>query len=193
MSILRPKLEIIKAPNEILHQKSQPIHTVTDEIRTLFIEMYQYLTNTRNGIGLAAVQVGYLVKLIILHHENFFSEPIAQNLEYSQIMELEEKYPIVMLNPRIIQSSDHYTEFEEGCLSFPKLFVKVKRPADVTIEYEDIKMHTKVLKLSHSILSVCVQHEIDHTNGKVFLDRISPLKRSLALQKYKKLSTSTED
>ncbi|WP_158521599.1 peptide deformylase [Candidatus Fokinia solitaria] len=186
-------LEIVKAPNEILYQESKYIHEVTEEVRTLFVEMYQYLISTKNGIGLAAVQVGYLVKLIILHQENFDVECASHDLQYEQIMALEEKHPIVMLNPRVIQNSDHYTEFEEGCLSFPGLFVKVKRPAEVIVEYEDMKMRTKTLQLSHSILSVCVQHEIDHTNGTVFLDRLSPLKRSLALQKYKKLCSAAED
>ena len=166
------KLKIVKVPDKLLKQKSVEIKTVDNKIKNLIDDMIETMY-ADNGIGLSAVQIGQLLKLVVV-----------------DIKDKEDKNPLVFINPKIIKSSKEKKLMEEGCLSVPGQRAEVLRNLSVEIEYNDIDMSKKTLK-ADGLLAHCLQHEIDHTNGIVYLDYLSKLKRDTLIkksQKYDKLN-----
>ncbi len=165
-------LEILHYPNPLLTKIAKPIETIDEEIRKLaddmVVTMYKH-----EGIGLAAPQVGESIRLIVVD----VSDPE------------EESEPLKLINPKLtpIQNSEGETHclWEEGCLSVPELRSKVKRAAAVHVEALDIEGN-KVEFDAEGLFAVCLQHEVDHLDGKLFIDRISHLKRSLYDKKLRK-------
>ena len=161
-------LEIKLLPDPILRKKASPLEKVSEEVKTILNDMAETMYNAP-GIGLAGNQVGVLKRLVVMDCSTDEEDP---NL-------------IKMINPEIVNSSDEKEELEEGCLSIPDHKSIVKRPANVKVKYLNIDGIEKTLD-AEGLLAACVQHEIDHLNGILFVDHISRIKRDMILRKVKK-------
>ena len=162
---LRP---IIILPDPVLREKSTPIVRVDDDVRALVADMFETMYDAP-GIGLAAVQVGITKRIVTID--------LAR--------EGEEKKPMVFVNPEIVWSSDEQSTYEEGCLSIPQYYEEVERPAKVRVRYQDEKGEAHELE-ADGLLATCLQHEIDHLEGKLFIDHLSKLKRDRVIKKFQK-------
>jgi len=164
--------EIVKYPNPILRKKCEEVRAITREIKNLALDMIEVMTENE-GVGLAAPQLGELKRIIAVH-------PIQEH----SLKEKSEKKPQVFINPKIIKKSKETIIDEEGCLSFPGLFLKIKRAKEVEIEAlneNGKKIRVRVEGLPARIF----QHEIDHLDGILFIDRISFWQRFKIRKKLK--------
>jgi len=162
-------LPIIKAPDPILKKRCMPVNSVNDEIRKLMDDMLETMY-AAPGVGLAAPQVAIHKRVIVVDASGRDSE----------------RSPLQMVNPDIVKVSDDIATFDEGCLSFPDQYAEVERPACVRVRYIDYDNEPQEIE-ARGLLSPCIQHEIDHLDGKLFVDHISILKRNMILRKMKKL------
>lgn len=161
------KCEILVYPDPILQQKAAPIEKITPEIKKLAEDMVETMYEA-DGIGLAAPQVGQSCRLIVI---DITGPSLKEDLK-------------VIINPEIV-TSEGEVEYEEGCLSIRELKAKVKRAEKVTVKGK--KLNGKPVKIeADGLLAVCLQHEIDHLDGVLFIDRLSRLKRTLYDKKVKK-------
>ena len=160
--------KIVIEPDPILRKKSENLEKVDNELRLLLDDMLETMY-TAPGIGLAAVQVGILKRLIVID--------ISKNKE--------KKNPIFLINPEIIFKSKNTSIYEEGCLSLPGHFAEIERPEECHIKYIDYEGKKKEMK-ANGLLATCVQHEIDHLNGKLFIDYLSKLKKDMIIKKLVK-------
>jgi peptide deformylase len=161
-------LEIITAPDPRLKVKAKPVSQVTPALARLMDDMLETMY-AENGIGLAAPQVGRPERIIVVD--------IAEKDE--------ERNPLAMANPEIVWASEEEAIVNEGCLSLPDQFAEVTRPAKVKIAYLDRNNERREIE-ADGMLACCVQHEIDHLDGKLFVDHISRLKRDMILRKLQK-------
>lgn len=161
-------LPLVIAPDPRLNTPSKKVEVVDDGIRRLLDDMLETMY-ANEGIGLAAVQVGVHKKLIVVDIGIRDGKPA----------------PMKFVNPEIITESKELSAYNEGCLSFPDQFSEVERPAAVKVRYLDEHGKEHTIQAT-DILATCLQHEIDHTNGVVFVDHISGLKRDMILRKLKK-------
>ncbi|MBV9457880.1 MAG: peptide deformylase [Bradyrhizobium sp.] len=164
--------EIIILPDKQLRLVSKPIEKVTPEIRKLADDMFETMYEAP-GIGLAAIQVGQPLRLITMD--------LAKKNEEGETAPL----PRVFINPEIISSSEELSVYEEGCLSIPEYYEEVERPARVRVRFLDIdgKLHEED---AEGLYATCIQHEIDHLNGVLFIDYLSKLKRDRVNKKFSK-------
>ncbi len=162
-------LPIITAPDPRLKNVAEPVETVDDDVRSLMDDMLQTMY-AAPGVGLAAPQIGVSKRVVVVD--------VARADE--------EAKPMQMVNPEIINASNAFSVFEEGCLSLPEHFADVKRPDRVRVRYLDYENETRELDLD-GFLATCIQHEIDHLDGVLFVDHISSLKRGMILRKLTKL------
>ena len=162
-------LTIIKAPDPILKKRCIPVDAVDDEIRSLMDDMLETMY-AAPGVGLAAPQVAIHKRIVVVDASDRNSE----------------RSPLQLANPEIIKKSDDIATFDEGCLSFPDQFAEVERPASVRIRYIDYNNALQEIE-AKGLLSTCIQHEIDHLDGRLFVDHISILKRNMILRKMAKL------
>jgi peptide deformylase len=160
--------EIIKLPDPRLRQVSEPVAKITDEVKALVADMYETMYDAP-GIGLAAIQVGVPQRLVTLD--------LARKDEPRQ--------PQVIVNPEIVWSADERSIYEEGCLSIPEFYEEVERPAQVKVRYTDLDGNPHEVE-ANGLLATCLQHEIDHLNGVLFIDHISRLKRERIIKKFAK-------
>lgn len=162
--------EIIILPDKRLRQISQPVAEVTTEIRKLADDMFESMYEAP-GIGLAAIQVAEPVRLITMDlvrkEGNGKSDPRA------------------FINPEIVATSAEMNLYEEGCLSIPEYYADVERPAKVRIRYTDLDGNVKE-EDADGLFATCIQHEIDHLNGVLFVDHLSKLKRHMVIRKFEK-------
>ncbi|MCR5506855.1 MAG: peptide deformylase [bacterium] len=172
----KQKLTLVIEPDPILHQISEKVENITADLDDILNEMADIMGQF-DGIGLAAPQVGILKRMIIID-----AETIAREEKTS----LPEKRYLKIINPEIIEVSKETCLKEEGCLSLPTIYYTVERPEKITIKYFDES--GKETKLSaNGLLARCIEHEIDHLNGKIFIDYVGPMKRKLALSKLRKM------
>ncbi|MAZ07619.1 MAG: peptide deformylase [Rickettsiales bacterium] len=164
-------LQILTIPDPRLKYKSNNIQNFDKNLEKIVDDMFDTLYASGNGIGLAAPQVNIHQRIIVM-----------------DLREDEKSNPQVFINPRIIKFSAEKNINEEGCLSIPEFYAEVERPSTVDVEWFDTK-GKKIKKKMTGLLSICMQHEIDHLNGVLFIDHISKLKKKMALQKFKKLKT----
>ena len=157
--------KIVIEPDPILREKSAALEKVDDEIRALLDDMLETMY-VAPGIGLAAVQVGILKRLIVID--------ISKNEE--------KKNPLFLINPEIISRSKKTSIYEEGCLSLPGHFAEVERPAECQIKFVDYDGKEKELQ-ANGLLATCIQHEVDHLNGVLFIDYLSKLKKDMIVKK----------
>ena len=162
-------LKIIIAPDPMLLEVSKPVKEVNNDIKNLLKDMLQVMYRS-NGIGLAAPQVGILKRLIVMDCSD----------------KNKKKEPLKFVNPEILNLSSDKSEFEEGCLSLPTQYAKVERPSNIEVEYKD-ENGNKYRKSFFGIEATCLQHEIDHLNGKLFVDHISKLKKNRIIKKLEKI------
>lgn len=175
-------LPILTYPDPRLREVSKPVETVTPELKTLVEDMIETMYKA-NGIGLAAPQVGQLVRLLVID----IRRPSEPDEDAQELTALEQKvsYPLVLFNPVIIEGQGK-TVYEEGCLSVPGYYEEVQRYNWVKVEALDRNGKKFVLE-TDGLLSICVQHEMDHLEGKLFIDRLSFVKSNKIKNKIKKL------
>ena len=183
------KLKIYTFPDKVLSQVAQPVDKVLPRHVQLSKDMLETMYEAP-GIGLAANQVGVLERIIVVDVDFSFEnlsegEQAPEGAEIVEDGYVTDKNPRVFINPRIIQS-DGETVFCEGCLSVPEFTADVKRAEEITLKYLDIKGDEQELK-AEGLLAICIQHEMDHLAGKLFIDRLSPLKREMAKKKLGRL------
>ena len=160
--------KIVIEPDPILRKKSENLEKVDDQLRGLLDDMLETMYSAP-GIGLAAVQVGILKRAIVIDVSK----------------DKEKKNPFFLINPEIIYKSKNTSTHEEGCLSLPGYFAEIERPAECQVKYIDYHGKKKEIKAS-GLLSTCIQHEIDHLNGVLFIDFLSKLKRDMIVKKLVK-------
>ena len=166
--------KIHTAPDPILRKKCEPLEKVDVDTKKLMDDMLATMY-AAPGIGLAAVQVGILKRLVVIDISK----------------EEEKKKPIFLINPQIIHQSKNTSVYEEGCLSLPGQFAEIERPAECTIKYIDYHGKEKELK-SDGLLATCIQHEVDHLNGILFIDYLSKLKKDMIIKKLVKQKKEIE-
>ena len=160
---------IVIHPDSRLKAMCKPVTEITDAIHVLAKDMLETMYDAP-GVGLAGPQVGQLLRIITMDCTR----------------EGEEPYPMVMLNPEIVWESEETSVYEEGCLSIPDQYAEVERPASVTVRWLglDGKTHEETME---GLWSTCVQHEIDHLDGVLFIDYLSAMKRQMITRKMEKL------
>ena len=159
---------ILTEPNKILRQVSLPVKSFGKEEQILMDDMLETMYHA-NGIGLAAIQVGVPKRIIVMD--------ISKNNE--------KKKPMYFVNPIIKNKNSNYSTYEEGCLSVPDQFAEIDRPSECEVQYLDYNGNKKILNAS-GLLATCVQHEIDHLEGILFIDYLSKLKKSMIIKKLSK-------
>lgn len=168
------KLDIITIPDRLLRKKSAPVERVDAETRAFLDSMLETMY-AAPGIGLAAVQVGVPRRMI--------------TIDVSPKEEEGKREPLFFINPEIVWSSDALSTYEEGCLSIPEYYAEVERPAEVRVRYLDRDGKLQEID-AKGILATCLQHEIDHLEGKLFIDHLSKLKRDMVVRKFTKAAKS---
>ncbi len=162
------KLDIINVPDPLLKTKSTPVDKVDDQVRKLLDDMLETMY-AAPGIGLAAIQVAVAKRMIVLDTST----------------EEEENEPLFLINPEVTWESEERNTYSEGCLSVPEHYADVERPAAVRVQYLDYNGQMQE-DLMEGLTATCVQHEIDHLNGVVFIDYLSRLKRNMIIKKVQK-------
>ncbi|MGV6808921.1 MAG: peptide deformylase [bacterium] len=161
------KLTVLRFPDQRLRKKAAPVQQVNDDIRKIVEDMKETMY-AENGVGLAATQVNIHQQIIVLD------------------VSREQNNPICLINPEIIQTSKEKKSHEEGCLSVPEYFADVDRAASITIRALDEHGQSHETQ-ADDLLAVCIQHEMDHLQGKLFVDYLSPLKQQRVRKKMEKL------
>jgi len=177
---LRP---ILVLPDPRLRAVADPVTEITDELRTLIKDMFETMYDAP-GVGLAATQLGIMQRLIVVDAAKRKSEGAGQVAD-GEADPGEEPDPIAMINPEILWSSEETKFHEEGCLSIPDYYEEVERPDRVRIRYMTETGETVEREIGE-FLAVVVQHEVDHLNGKLFIDHLSRLKRDRVIKKFQK-------
>ena len=163
---------IITEPNKLLRQISKPVKNVGQNEQRLMDDMLETMYEA-NGIGLAAIQVGVPKRIIVM----------------DICKEKNKKEPLYFVNPIIKNKNLLKATYEEGCLSVPNQFAEIDRPSKCDVEYQDYKGNKQLLK-AEGLLATCIQHEMDHLEGILFIDYLSKLKRSMIIKKLSKLKSS---
>ena len=159
---------ILKEPDKILRQISKPVDFVGEEERTLMDDMLETMYDA-NGIGLAAIQIGVPKRIIVM---DITKDPEKRN-------------PMYFVNPIIKNKNSEHSTYEEGCLSVPNYFAEIDRPKKCDIEYLDYNGDKKTLN-AEGLLATCIQHEMDHLEGILFIDYLSKLKKTMIIKKLSK-------
>ncbi len=159
---------ILTVPNPVLKQVSQPVKAVTDETRALMDDMLETMYDAP-GIGLAAVQIGEPLNVIVMD--------LARDGEPPN--------PQYFINPEILETDDEFVPYQEGCLSVPDVYEDIDRPKRVKLRYLDYDGN-EVTEWAEGLYAVCIQHEMDHLKGVLFIDHLSRLKRTRAIKKVQK-------
>ena len=166
--------KILTEPDPFLRQKSKPVEKVDNDLRLLMDDMLDTMYNAQ-GIGLAAIQIGVPKRVIVI----------------DLLKEKDKKNPLYFVNPEILWSSKEDATYEEGCLSVPGQFAEIDRPDKCHVRYLDYDGNKRELKTT-GLLATCIQHEIDHLEGILFIDYLSKLKKSLITKKLSKQKKELE-
>ena len=162
------KKQILIIPDPLLRKVSEPVSSVNTEIKNLMDDMLETMY-AAPGIGLAAVQIGVLKRIIVIDLSK----------------DGEKKNPLFIVNPEITFKSNELISYEEGCLSIPNQFAEVKRPSSCKVNFLDYDGKKKEIN-ANGLLATCIQHEVDHLDGILFIDHLSKLKKDLIIKKTKK-------
>ena len=168
------KKKIIIEPDPILRRKCERLENIDDNIKKLMNDMLETMYDAP-GIGLAAIQVGVLKRIVVI---DISKEP-------------EKKDPLFLINPEITYKSKNTSTYEEGCLSLPGQFAEIERPAECYIKYIDYEGKANNLEAT-GLLATCIQHEVDHLNGVLFIDYLSKLKKDMIIKKLVKQKKDIE-
>ena len=167
--------DILILPDKRLRQVSEPVKKVDAGVRKLVEDMFETMYDAP-GIGLAAIQIGTPKRVVTLD--------LAKKEEA--------KNPQVFVNPEIVWASDEKAVYEEGCLSIPEYYEQVERPSEVKVRFMDLDGKVQEIK-ADGLLATCLQHEIDHLNGVLFIDHISRLKREMVTKKFTKAAKRADE
>ena len=162
------KKQILTIPDPLLRKVSEPVTSVNTEVKNLMDDMLETMY-AAPGIGLAAVQVGVLKRIIVIDLSK----------------DGQKKDPLFIVNPQITFKSDELISYEEGCLSIPNQFAEVKRPSSCKVNFLDYNGKKREIN-ADGLLATCIQHEVDHLNGVLFIDHLSKLKKDIIIKKTKK-------
>ena len=162
------KKQILVIPDPLLRKVSEPVNSVNKEVKNLMDDMLETMY-AAPGIGLAAVQIGVLKRIIVIDLSK----------------DGEKKNPLFIVNPEITFKSNELISYEEGCLSIPNQFAEVKRPSSCKVNFLDYNGKKKEIN-ANGLLATCIQHEVDHLDGILFIDHLSKLKKDLIIKKTKK-------
>ena len=166
--------KILTEPDSFLRKKCEPLEKVDVDTKKLMDDMLETMY-AAPGIGLAAVQIGILKRVVVI--------------DVSKVEE--ERKPLFLVNPQIIHQSKNTSIYEEGCLSLPGQFAEIERPAECIVKYIDYNGKEKELK-TEGLLATCIQHEVDHLNGILFIDYLSKLKKDMIIKKLVKQKKEIE-
>lgn len=170
------KLTIVIEPDPILHKTALPVEKITLDLLDELEQMTSIMTSLQ-GIGLAGPQVGLLKRIIVID--------VATIAREDKVKPPSEKF-LKLINPEILSFSKETCVREEGCLSLPTLFYDIKRPSSIKLKYTNTKGDEIIVDMD-GLLARCVEHEIDHLDGKIILDYISPLRKHMAIRKLQKI------
>jgi peptide deformylase len=165
--------DILIIPDKRLRLKSEPVKAVDKPLRALIDDMFETMY-AAPGIGLAAIQIGVAKRVVIMD--------VAKKDEPKQ--------PQVFINPEVVWTSEEKATYEEGCLSIPEYYEEVGRPKSVKVKFLDLDLKPQEIE-AEGLLATCLQHEIDHINGVLFIDHISKLKRDMVMKRFKKAAKKT--
>ena len=166
--------DIITVPDETLKKISEPVEKVGVNEKKLINDLFETMYKSK-GIGLAAVQIGILKRILVIDVSS----------------KDEKKEPLSFINPKIKKISDETSTYEEGCLSIPDTFIEIERPKICDVEFVDLNGKIKNLRCE-GLLSTCIQHEINHLDGKLIIDHLSKLKRDLIIKKISKIKKNPD-
>ena len=196
--------EIITIPDPLLREVSKPVEQIDERLNALIDDMFETMYDAP-GIGLAAIQIALPRRVVVVDcGDPKDEEARAEQLEkWETEVEAAEaagetpperperapsaRKPIALINPKIVAFDDAPSYYDEGCLSIPDYYAEVERPAGCTVEYLDREGRKQTLK-AEGLLSTCIQHEIDHLDGTLFIDHISKLKREMVMKKFRKIA-----
>lgn len=164
---------IILLPDPVLRQKSAQVERFDDDLKRLASDMTETMYDAP-GIGLAAIQIGIARQILVV---DVSKDEDNQN-------------PQVFINPEIVKNSDETSVYDEGCLSIPEYYAEIERPAAITVKYLDLSGNEQMIE-ADGLMATCLQHEIDHLNGVLFIDYLSKLKRQMVIKKFTKLAKQT--
>ncbi|CAK00575.1 peptide deformylase [Bartonella tribocorum] len=165
-----PMRSLVTLPDPILREVSKPVEQVDTALQELADDMLETMYHAK-GIGLAAIQIGIPLRMLVID--------VSGNAEDTQ------KKPLVIINPEILWLSDERNVYKEGCLSIPDYFAEVERPKRLRVRYQNREGKQKEIE-ADDLLATCLQHEIDHLDGRLFIDYISRIKRDMVIRKFKK-------
>lgn len=161
---------LVLLPDNKLRETSAQIERIDNELIKLSNDMIETMYDAP-GIGLAAIQIGIPRRMVVIDVSR----------------DEDEKNPTVFINPEIVKSSDEQSTYDEGCLSIPEYYAEVERPANITVKYLDLSGKEQMLE-ADGLMATCLQHEIDHLDGVLFIDYLSKLKRNMVIKKFTKLA-----
>ena len=181
--------EILEVPDPRLKQVSRPVESFDDELRTLVADMFETMYDAP-GIGLAAIQVGVPLRVLVIDlqpdDEDAEPEVCTAHGGHHHTHQPTRKEPRVFINPEILDPSEEWSVYQEGCLSVPEIFAEVERPVRIRARWQDLDGKAYDEQID-GLLATCLQHEMDHLEGILFIDHLSRLKRNMALKKLEKL------
>lgn len=181
--------EILEVPDPRLKQVSVPVEKFDDELKTLVEDMFETMYDAP-GIGLAAIQVGVPLRVLVIDlqpdDEDAEPEVCTAHGGHHHTHQPTRKEPRIFINPEILDPSEDHTVYQEGCLSVPEIFADVERPSRIRARWQDLDgtVHEEAMD---GLMATCLQHEMDHLEGILFIDHLSRLKRQMALKKLDKL------
>jgi peptide deformylase len=183
-------LDIILLPDERLHQVSERITSFDDSLKKLASDMGETM-HAANGIGLAGVQVAVMKQILVIDITDMDEDADDVDSRKSKKRARSLSGVETYINPKIIQSAGEI-EYEEGCLSIPGVYSKVRRANTITVEYNDLDGNL-IEEEASGLKAIVLQHEIDHLNGVLFFDRVGPMQKMMLASKYKKLRQQEDE
>ncbi len=180
--------EILEVPDPRLKTISEPVTEFDDGLKTLVADMFETMYDAP-GIGLAAIQVGVPKRLLVidLQPDDEDAEPeVCNHGGHQHTHQPTRREPRVFVNPEILDPAEELATYQEGCLSVPDIYADVDRPARCRVRYQDLDGNTHE-EAMEGMMATCIQHEMDHLEGVLFIDHLSRLKRQMALKKLQKL------
>ena len=181
--------EILEVPDPRLKTVSTPVETFDEELKALVADMFETMY-AANGIGLAAIQVGVPKRVLVIdlqpEDEDAEPEECTAHGGHAHTHRPLKKEPRVFVNPEILDPAEDLNAYQEGCLSVPEIYAEVERPKACRVRWQDLdgNVHEEEME---GLLATCIQHEMDHLEGVLFIDHLSRLKRNMALKKLEKL------
>jgi peptide deformylase len=179
---------IYETPDAVLRQISKPVETFDGALKTLVADMFETMY-AAPGIGLAAVQVGEPIRLLVIDLQEPDEDAEPEECDHGGHHHTHQPVkhdPRVFVNPEIIAPADELSTYQEGCLSVPEIYADVERPKHCRVRWQDLegKVHEEDMA---GMMATCIQHEMDHLEGVLFIDHLSRLKRAMVLKKLEKL------